>query len=311
MKKLLTILFLTFLALPAWAQSSLEVSVVDKKTGKGVGGISIILGNPNIGYQHTQTTNEQGKAFFPGLSTSGTYTATAVSNAQYYSLTADGIDLRSNNEKSITLLLAPKTTQQLDEITVKASNSVARINTIDAEVSAELQEEDLANIPIEGRDITNSLHRLPNVTKSTGFFPEAPNVTINGANALYTGYLIDGMDNNERFLGGIRFRLPKGMTKNVTVLANNYSAEYGQTSNGLFNYTTKSGGNNFSGEGYYNVRPGPVIDASSPFNQTDLSGNAVKDGFQRHQFGMKSRRTYPGGRNVFLPQCRADHQPKK
>jgi outer membrane receptor protein involved in Fe transport len=286
MKKILTVLVLLFLATPAWGQSSLEVSVVNKKTGKAINGISIILQNQSIGYDNTQITNQQGKVFFSGLSTSGSYTATAVSNSKYYSLTADEIVFRSNNEKSITLLLAPKTTQQMDEITVEASNSVSRINSIDAEVSAELLEEDLANIPIEGRDITNSLHRLPNVTKSTGFYPEAPNVTINGANSLYTSYLIDGMDNNERFLGGIRFRLPKGMTKNVTVLANNYSAEYGQTSNGLFNYTTKSGGNDFSGEGYYNVRPGPVIDASSPFAQTDLSGNAVKDGFQRHQFGM-------------------------
>jgi len=286
MKKLFLTLIGLFLAAPLWAQSSLEVSVVNKKSGDPVGSISIILENQSIGYQQSQQTNQQGKAFFTGLSTSGSYNASIVDSKQYYPLTASDLVFRSNNEKSITMALSPKTTQQLDEITVESNNSIARINTIDAEVSAELQEQDLENIPIEGRDITNSLHRLPNVTKSTGFYPEAPNVTINGANSLYTSYLIDGMDNNERFLGGIRFRIPTGFTKNVTVLANNYSAEYGQTSNGLFNYTTKSGDNEFSGEGYYNVRPGPVIDASSPFNQTDLSGNAVGDGFQRHQFGV-------------------------
>ncbi len=283
-------LFLTFIGLlvtiSASAQSSLETSVINKKSGQPVSGISIILQNSSIGFQSTQQTNSQGKVFFSGLSTSGSYQATAVENDDYYSLTASELDFRSNNQKSITLALSPKTTQQLDEITVQASNSIARINTLDAEVSSELQEEDLEDIPIEGRDITNSLHRLPNVTKSTGFFPEAPSVTINGANSLYTSYLIDGMDNNERFLGGIRFRVPVGFTKNVTVLANNFSAEYGQTSNGVFNVTTKSGSNEFSGQGYYEVRPGPVIDASSPFNQTDLSGNAVKDGFQRHQFGF-------------------------
>lgn len=286
MKKLLLTLIVLLLSIPVWAQSSLEVSVVNKKNGEAIGDISVILENRDIGYQQTQQTNDQGKAFFNGLSTSGTYRATVLGNQQYYSLSASDLVFRSNNEKSITMALSPKTTQQLEEITVEARNSVARINTIDAEVSAELQEQDLQNIPIEGRDITNSLHRLPNVTKSTGFYPEAPNVTINGANSLYTSYLIDGMDNNERFLGGVRFRIPKGVTKNVTVLANNFSAEYGQTSNGVFNVTTKSGGNSLSGEGYYNVRPGPVIDASSPFSQTDLSGNAVKDGFQRHQFGL-------------------------
>jgi hypothetical protein len=43
---------------------------------------------------------------------------------------------------------------------------------------------------------------LPNVSQATGFYNEAPNVSINGANGLFTSYLIDGMDNNERFLGG-------------------------------------------------------------------------------------------------------------
>jgi len=66
-------------------------------------------------------------------------------------------------------------------------------------------------------------------TQATGFFPEAPNVSINGANSLYTNYLIDGMDNNEQFLGGERFQIPLGFTQNVTVLTNNFSAEYGLT----------------------------------------------------------------------------------
>lgn len=286
MKRLALTLLGLFISLSVSAQSNLEISVVNKKSGRAIPDISIILENEQIGYQHTRTTNKQGKAFFAGLSTAGSYRVTAVENGYYYSLTAQEIIFRSNSDKSITMALSPKTRQQLKGITVEATNSVARINTIDAEVSAELQEQELEAIPVEGRDITNSLHRLPNVTKSTGFFPEAPNVTINGANSLYTSYLINGMDNNERFLGGIRFRIPIGFTKNVTVLANTFSAEYGQTSNGVFNVTTKSGNNELSGEAYYQVRPGPVIDASSPFNQTDLSGNAVGDGFQRHQFGF-------------------------
>lgn len=286
MKNILITLIGIFFAVSASAQSGIEVSVIDKTNGREAANISLTLENENIGYQSTKITNGQGKVLFSGLATSGSYQITTVENADYYSLNASDILLPANNKKSITLALSPKTTQQLDEITVKASNSIARINTINAEVSSELQEQDLDHIPIEGRDITNSLHRLPNVTKSTGFYPEAPNVTINGANSLYTSYLIDGMDNNERFLGGTRFRMPIGFSTNITVLANNFSAEYGQTSNGVINVTSKSGSNDFGGEGYYEVRPGPVIDASSPFNQTDLSGNAVGDGFQRHQFGL-------------------------
>jgi hypothetical protein len=81
------------------------------------------------------------------------------------------------------------------------------------EVSFELKAAEIQEIPVEGRDITRVLFRLPNVSQATGFFPESPNVSINGASSLYTSYLIDGLDNNERFLGGQNFAIPSGFVK--------------------------------------------------------------------------------------------------
>ena len=43
------------------------------------------------------------------------------------------------------------------------------------------------------------------------------------------------MDNNERFLGNVKFNTPFGFTDKVTVLTNNYSVECGNTSNGIVN----------------------------------------------------------------------------
>jgi hypothetical protein len=103
---------------------------------------------------------------------------------------------------------------------------------------------------------------------------------------LYANYLIDGLDNNENFLGGQKFAIPVGFTQNITVLTNNYSTEFGLTGNGVFNITSRSGSNDFSGEAFYITRPGPALDGDSPFAQRDLSGNQVKDGFQRQQGGF-------------------------
>jgi hypothetical protein len=78
----------------------------------------------------------------------------------------------------------------------------------------------------------------------------------------------------------------------VTVLTSTYSAEYGRTGNGIFNVTTKSGSNQFEGEVFYLTRPGQPIDGEfanengRPLAQRDLSGNAVQNGFQRHQGGL-------------------------
>jgi hypothetical protein len=74
--------------------------------------------------------------------------------------------------------------------------------------AAEIQE-----IPVEGRDIT----RVSFAITATGF-PESPNVSINGASSILS-YLIDGLDNNERFL---ETNIPSGFVKDVTVLTNNF-----------------------------------------------------------------------------------------
>lgn len=114
-------------------------------------------------------------------------------------------------------------------------------------------------LPVEGRDITRLLYRLPNVVHATGFYPEAPNVGINGANALFTNYLIDGMDNNEQFLGGMKFNIPIGFVQNINALTNNFSTEYGLTGNGIINITSRSGSNETSGEAFVVTPPGSVV----------------------------------------------------
>ena len=107
------------------------------------------------------------------------------------------ISIRSNQNPTIQLGLFEKRSVDLAEVVVQGA-STTQINRTDAEVAFELKQKDIEQIPIEGRDITRVLYRLPNVSQATGFYPEAPNVSINGANALFTSYLIDGMDNNER-----------------------------------------------------------------------------------------------------------------
>ncbi|MDR9418068.1 TonB-dependent receptor domain-containing protein [Gracilimonas sp.] len=283
-KSIFATILLWLWAATLFAQSGLEITVVDREDGRPVSNIELIITNQNIGFSETEMTDEQGKVRLTNLSTTGEYVVNIPEDSDYYGLSSDPLELRSNQTRSITMVIASKSTVTLDEITVLAP--ITRINTINAEVASELSSAELESLPIEARDINKALYRLPNVTPATGFFPEAPTVSINGANSLYTNYLIDGMDNNEQFLGGPKFPIPTGFLQNVTVMTNNYSTEYGLSGNGVFNITTKSGGNELEGEAFYVVRPGAVVDGQSDFAQRDLSGNQVKEGFQRHQFGF-------------------------
>ena len=284
---LFALFLLFFLPLhQALAQVDLVVSVLDNGTRKPVAGLPVHLDNAAVGFSAEQTTDGQGKVRFRGLSTAGTYAVSTTATERFQAVREANLTLRANSNPSVTLVLPLAATQNLDEVTVRAPNNATTINTQNAEVASGLSARELREIPIEARDITRSLYRLPNVTLATGFFSEAPNVSINGANGLYTNYLIDGLDNNENFLGGQRFAIPVGFAQNVSVLTNNFSTEFGNSANGIVNVTTKSGSNDLTAEVYYLTRPGPSIDGKTDFAQRDLSGNQVKSGFQRQQFGF-------------------------
>jgi len=267
---MITVLFA--LPLPALA-ASLDVAVTSSD-GSEATGEAVALVNELTGFESVNISNSAGRARFPNVPSGPGY-AIVVDGVEY----ASGIRLRSNESRALSVRL-------IENITVTARRGALSINALDAEVSGTLDRQALQALPIEARDLTRALIRLPNVVPSTGFFPEAPPVSINGANGLFTQYLIDGLDNNENFLGGPKFPISTGFASDVTVLASSYSVEYGRSGNGVVNVTTRSGSNDWFGEAFYLVRPGASVDAASPFPQRDLSGNAVRDGFRRDQYGF-------------------------
>jgi outer membrane receptor for ferrienterochelin and colicin len=266
----------------AAAQSAREVVVLDRAGGKAVAGAKVALSNPETGFSASGVTDANGKLLFPVLTPAGAYVA-SVTPGSGAAISSSPIRLRSNFTRSVTLL---RDTAPIEQITVTGNRVLNNLNFTNAEVSGSLSAEDLASLPVEGRDLATVLYRLPNVTQSTGFFNEAPSISINGANGLFTQYLVDGLDNNENFLGGQKFPTPVGMIRDVTVLANSYSVEFGRTANGIVNVTTKGGSNHFEFEPFFLWRPGNSIDASQDFSSRDLSGNAVLNGFKRFQGGI-------------------------
>lgn len=268
-----------------FAQTDLDVTVLQLTRQTPVAGTTVYLENPAIGLSTSAVTNAQGKIQFKALPLNGSYRVFTRAEGDYQEATSDNIILRANAKRSVTLLLPTQTEKTLNEVVVRGT-STSRINTVNAEVSSEIEIQKIQELPVEGRDITRVLYRLPNVSQATGFFPEAPNVSINGANGLFNNYLIDGQDNNERFLGGQRFAMPVGFVRNLSVLTNNYTVEFGNTGNGIINLTTRSGSNELTGEVFVLSRPGKLTDAPSAYAQRDLSGNQVKDGFQRYQAGF-------------------------
>ena len=274
-----------FLAIPVVAQQRVEVTVTDLLLRRPLPGVQVFLQNSGTKSLDSARTNATGKAQFANVSGASRYRVFVRSSTVYVDDEVSDVTIPASGLATVTLQLPLRRESTLDEVVIN-DRRLARLNNQNAEVSALVSKRELQSLPLEGRDITRALYRLPNLTLATQGYAEAPNVAINGLNGIYTNYLIDGMDNNERFLGNMKFNTPVGFAEGITVYTNNYSVEFGNTSNGVINVTTRSGSNELTGEAFYLTRPGSVVDSPSRFATADLSGNSVKDGFQRHQVGF-------------------------
>jgi len=263
-------------------QAALQVQVREAAGGAPVAGAAVTVDNDAIGFRRALVTDANGGVVLNGLSTAGAYRASVAAAAGRAGLASAPVTLRSDYTQTITLNLPAAA---LETVTVSAARAVSSLNTVDAQVSATLGPAELAALPVEGRDLLQALVRLPNVVPSTGFFPEAPGISINGANGLFVNYLIDGLDNNENFLGGPKFPVPLGAAREISVLANSFSVEFGRSAYGVVNVTSRGASNEFEAEAWTQFRPGRPPDSGSPYPRRDLSGNPVGDSFERTQYG--------------------------
>ncbi|MEO6443534.1 MAG: TonB-dependent receptor [Gemmatimonadaceae bacterium] len=189
--------------------------------------------------------------------------------------------------RDVAITLAPLA--QLAVRQVVAVRSRPLLNASDAATGGAVESVELRALPTDARDPVALAFTIPGVAQARGFFGDAPKLSINGTNALYTQYTIDGLDNNEGFLGGPRVEFPLAALSRLEVLANSYTAEAGRSPSGVVNYESRSGGDRWQGEVFVYNRPGIPFDARSPLTPP---GESVDD-FRRAQEGF--RRTQVGG----------------
>ncbi|MBW3627954.1 MAG: TonB-dependent receptor [Gemmatimonadetes bacterium] len=150
----------------------------------------------------------------------------------------------------------------LDAVSVTAARERPLLNTRDASTGGTVERLELESLPSDARNPLLLAFNVPGVAQSTGFFGDAPPLSINASNSLYTQYSVDGLDNNEGFLGGPRVEFPLAATRRLEVLANTYSAEFGRSSNGVVNQESRAGGGEWTGELFGFGRPGAPLDAT-------------------------------------------------
>ena len=240
---------------PARAQVTTAdvIGRVTDTSGGALPGATVTITNPATGDTRTQVTSETGDYTF-GLVPIGSYSIKIeLAGFNPYAAT---MRLSAGDRQRVNAQLAVGTLSE--SITVTAQAPI--IQSDSATVGALLPETAVQDLPLNGRNVIGLVRGLPGANEglpnslSSGNRPDdrrqTSTVSVNGQNDVVNNNLIDGMDNNERFIGTIGVRPSVDAIAEVKVQTNMYTAETGRTAGAVLNILTKSGTNDFHGSAY-------------------------------------------------------------
>src|SRR5258707_1374875 len=248
---LLVCLCVTISASAQVGTTSLRGTVIDK-TGAAVGGAKVTLANAAQALQRELMTSQTGEYEFPALAPGG------------YTLTVEKAGFRKFEQKSLQLLVnLPATINVTLEIgttseTIEVSASAVTLNTTDASLGIAFNENQVRELPMEGRNVPDLLSLQAGVLYTGNRMSldqqdiDTRNGAVNGARSDQSNITLDGLPVNDS--GGHAFKSVLPVTldsvQEFRVTTTNYNADQGGSSGAQVALVTKSGTNAFHGSAY-------------------------------------------------------------
>src|SRR5271154_6492777 len=277
-----------------WAQSgtssALAGSVLDP-SGAVIPNAQVKATDVNTGSVRDVQTNPEGRYLFSQINP-GTYQIEV--HAQGFGLGQSQPTIVSVGQTSlVNFSLSPAATSQSVEVTEQSAlMSLENPNT-----STTLDAKTIKSLPNPGQDLTYIAQfaqgALMNTAGSSNDAKAAGgygNVEFNGLPATSNGYILDGYDTNDPWLGlniGLSTNLVIGLdaVQEATVNTNSYAVDQGRYGASQVNYFTKSGTNQFHGD-LYEIWNGSVLNAENYFLRA--TSDATKPRSNVHQFGASA-----------------------
>jgi Carboxypeptidase regulatory-like domain len=275
----------TVIALPIWAQSgtsSALAGVVEDKSGAVIPNAQVKATEVNTGAARAVESNMDGRFLFSQVNP-GIYRI-EVQAAGFGPGESQSVSVTVGQTAAVNFTLSPAATSQSIDVTAKSGlMSLENPNT-----STTLGEKTIKSLPNPGQDLTYIAQfaegALMNTAGSSNDAKAAGgygNVEFNGLPATSNGYILDGYDANDPFLGlniGLSTNLVIGLDalQEATVNTNSYAVDLGRYGASQTNYFTKSGANQFHGD-LYEIWNGSLLNASNYFlHANDTPGNIAK-----------------------------------
>ncbi len=272
--------------------SALAGSVVDK-SGAVVTGAQVKADEVNTGAVRATQTSPEGRYLFSQVNP-GTYVI-EVHAVGFDAGRSQPTAVSVGQTGTVNFTLAPASASESVEVTGQSAlmslENPNTATTVDAKT--------IKNLPNPGQDLTYIAQfaqgALMNTAGSSNDAKAAGgygNVEFNGLPATSNGYILDGFDANDPFLGlniGLSTNLVIGLDalQEATVNTNSYAVDQGRYGASQVNYFTKSGSNRFHGD-LYEIWNGSLLNATDYFlHANDTPGNiATKPRSTVNEFGV-------------------------
>jgi hypothetical protein len=178
------------------------------------------------------------------------------------------VEVNVGKNTALRLALEISTTSQTIEVT-----ATTELIGTDPTTSTTFTEQQVANLPNPGNDITTVAFTAPGVlvaTNQSGMNGYG-NFTSNGLPATSNLFTTNGENNMDPYFninnsGATNLTLGSNEVQEATVITNPYSGQYGQLSGAQVSYITKSGTNSFHGNAQYWWN-GRYLNANDFFNK--------------------------------------------
>jgi len=309
-----------------FAQSTATIQgTITDATGASVPNATITVRNQNTGEERTAVTDAAGIYVVPSLPI-GTYRVEVKAQGMQTTVATNlPLDVGSNVRQDFTMRVAA--TSETVEIT--ATPPVVDSNTVS--VGGTVNQATVQEIPLNGRHFVDLALLIPgSVTPPANGFLTAP-LRGQGSFAFNTGgaredsinYMINGINLSDPVQNQITFQPTINTVAEAKVDNSTFSAEYGRNSGAIVNIATRSGTNEWHGEGYEFMRnsffdarnfTNPIGIHQAPFIRNQFGGDgggAIKKDktfFYLSYEGLRQRQAVPLQSLVLTDAQRAQAQ---
>ena len=262
------------LAIPLLAAAGFPIPLAaqfDANLGRLVGTVSGPDGGVIPDVEVTATSAETGQRRTARSDAVGRYQIGALRPGGY-SVTAAGPDFAPTEIEGVVVNVgrAVRVDIQLAlEVTYSTIDvSAALVDAILPVSSNVVTEEVFSDLPINGR----RFHDFALLTPTVQISRAAGHLSFGAQRGIYTNVAVDGTDYNQSFFGGIQggeragsiITVPQSAVQEFQAVTSGFTAEYGRTTSGVVNVSTKSGGNELHGDLFYQIRH-PDLGLADPF----------------------------------------------